>query len=70
MNNGQDDIKREANVHSWLYGVGITGVISGIGYIFTPGEMPIRLIVSVLLFLLLLFPNVKVVFYFISSGLR
>ena len=70
MNNGQDDIKREANVHSWLYGVGITGVISGIGYIFTPGEMPIRLIVSALLFLLLLFPNVKVVFYFISSGLR
>lgn len=70
MNNEQDEIKREANVHSWLYGVGVTGVVSGIGYIFTPGEIPIRLVVSALIFSLLLFPIVKVVFYFISSGLR
>ncbi|EHS2596308.1 MULTISPECIES: hypothetical protein [Enterobacteriaceae] len=70
MNNEQDEIKREANVHSWLYGMGGTGVVSGIGYIFTPGEIPIRLVVSALIFLLLLFPIVKVVFYFISSGLR
>lgn len=70
MNNEQDEIKREANVHSWLYGVGITGVVSGMSYIFTPGEIPTRLIVSALIFLVLLFPVVKVVFYFISSGLR
>ncbi|EIC1276833.1 hypothetical protein K9264_004526, partial [Salmonella enterica subsp. enterica serovar Infantis] len=70
MNNEQDEIKREANVHSWLYGVGITGVVSGMSYIFTPGEIPTRLIVSALIFLVLLFPIVKVVFYFISSGLR
>ena len=70
MNNEQDEINREANVHSWLYGVGITGVVSGMSYIFTPGEIPTRLIVSALIFLVLLFPIVKVVFYFISSGLR
>ncbi|HGE6881176.1 MULTISPECIES: hypothetical protein [Enterobacterales] len=70
MNNEQDEIKHKANIHSWLYGVGITGVISFIGYILTPMEILIRLIVSALIFLLLLFPIVKVVFYFISSGLR
>lgn len=70
MNKEQDEIKRDANVHSWLYGVGLTGVISDIGYIFTPLEIPIRLIVSASIFLLLLFPIVKLVFYFISSGLR
>ncbi|MRT05188.1 hypothetical protein [Ewingella americana] len=70
MNNEQDEIKHEANIHSWLYGVGITGAISFIGYIFTPMEILIRLIVSALIFSLLLFPIVKVVFYFISSGLR
>ncbi|EOV0287495.1 hypothetical protein ACOIPX_005705 [Salmonella enterica] len=68
--NKQNEIKREAQFYSWLYGVGITGGLSGLTYIFIMGEIKTRLIFSSSVFLFFLFPVVKLVFYFISSGLR